>query len=220
MYMQSILQGIHAQSDIHSRAVREEGSQSRLNKQPKDQDSVPVQQKREFNEKYCEKWRADDKNKFQPKQSELGQASSHSCCLLHALMKERVPPGLADNEISPLDNHNADKEAGVAGEFDDFPLLIGLPGGSTSQPVTCVSFIPKHGTRQPNDHSTLRATLTFLDHQNAAAEVLKPRSTFTDMCLNFNCFMYLNQKNPTRGAQLCHPKCLELKLCDATLEAT
>lgn len=63
--------------------------------------------------------------------------------LLHALMKERVPPGLADNEISPLDNHNADKEAGVAGELDDFPLLVGLPGGSTSQPATCVSLRPQ-----------------------------------------------------------------------------
>lgn len=86
-------------------------------------------------------------------------------------MKERVPPGLADNEISPLDNHNADKEAGVAGEFDDFPLLVGLPGGSTAQPVTRVSF--RVHTRQQNDHSILRATLTFQDHQNAAAEVFR-----------------------------------------------
>lgn len=48
--------------------------------------------------------------------------------LLHALLKEGVPPGLADNKIGPLDNHNADKEAGVAGEFNDLPLLVGLPG--------------------------------------------------------------------------------------------
>lgn len=94
------------------------------------------------------------RNTFQWKQSELGGASSGSRGLLHALMKERVPPGLADDQISPLDNHNADEEAGVAGELDDFPLLVGLPGGSTSQPVTRVSSIPQHGTRQPNDPST------------------------------------------------------------------
>lgn len=52
---QSVLQGIHAQSDIHPRAVGEEGSQSSLHQQAKDQDSVPVQQKRDFNEKYCQK---------------------------------------------------------------------------------------------------------------------------------------------------------------------
>ncbi len=48
--------------------------------------------------------------------------------LLHALLKERVPPGLADDEIGPLDDHDADKEAGVAGEFNDLPLLIRLQG--------------------------------------------------------------------------------------------
>lgn len=46
-------------------------------------------------------------------------------------MKEGVPPGLADDEIGPLDNHNAGKEAGVASEFNDLPLLIGLPGPNT-----------------------------------------------------------------------------------------
>lgn len=44
--MQSILQWIHAQSIVHSWAVGEEGSQSSLNKQAKDQDSVPVKQNR------------------------------------------------------------------------------------------------------------------------------------------------------------------------------
>lgn len=44
VHMQNILQGIHAESNVHSRAVRKEGSQSSLNKQAKDQDSVPVEQ--------------------------------------------------------------------------------------------------------------------------------------------------------------------------------
>lgn len=43
--MQSSLQGVHAQSDVHARAVGEEGSQGRLNKQAKNQDPVPVGQK-------------------------------------------------------------------------------------------------------------------------------------------------------------------------------
>lgn len=46
--------------------------------------------------------------------------------LLHALLEEGVPPGLADDEIGPLDDHDAHKEAGVAGELDDLPLLVGL----------------------------------------------------------------------------------------------
>ena len=44
--MQSVLQGVHAQGDVHSRAVGEEGCQSSLNKEAKDQDSVPVEQKK------------------------------------------------------------------------------------------------------------------------------------------------------------------------------
>lgn len=145
-------------------------------------------------------------NTFQPKESELGRASSHSCCLLHALMKERVPPGLADNEISPLDNHNADKEAGVAGEFDDFPLLVGLPGGSTSQPVTCVSFRPKHGSRQPNDHSTLKATLTFQDHQNAAAEVFITPIYLHRHVLKFQLVHVPKPEEPHKKSPIVSPK--------------
>lgn len=47
--------------------------------------------------------------------------------LLHALLKERVPSGLADDEVGPLDNDDAGKEARVAGVFHDLPLLVGLP---------------------------------------------------------------------------------------------
>lgn len=42
--MQSVLQGVHAQGNVHSRAVGEEGSQRGLDKQAKDQDPVPVEQ--------------------------------------------------------------------------------------------------------------------------------------------------------------------------------
>lgn len=44
--MQGVLQGVHAQGNVHSWAVGEEGSQSRLNKQAEDQDSVTVEQKK------------------------------------------------------------------------------------------------------------------------------------------------------------------------------
>lgn len=47
---------------------------------------------------------------------------------LHALLKERVPPGLADDKIGPLDDYDAGEEGGVAGEFNNFPLLVGLTG--------------------------------------------------------------------------------------------
>lgn len=44
--MQSVLQRVHAQGDVHPRAVGEEGSQSGLDEQTEDQDSVPVEQKK------------------------------------------------------------------------------------------------------------------------------------------------------------------------------
>lgn len=42
--MQSVLQGVHAQGNVHSRAVGEESSQSGLNKETEDQDPIPVEQ--------------------------------------------------------------------------------------------------------------------------------------------------------------------------------
>lgn len=49
--------------------------------------------------------------------------SAHS---LHALLKERVPPGLADDKIRPLNDHDAGEKGGVAGELHNLPLLVGL----------------------------------------------------------------------------------------------
>ena len=43
--MQSVLQGVHAQGNVHPRAVGEEGSQRRLEKQTEDQHLVPVEQR-------------------------------------------------------------------------------------------------------------------------------------------------------------------------------
>lgn len=44
--MQSLLQGVHAQSDVHPWTVGEEGRQGSLNKQAENQDSVPVGQEK------------------------------------------------------------------------------------------------------------------------------------------------------------------------------
>lgn len=51
MHVQSVPQGVHAQSNVHPRAVREEGSKSSLNKEAKDQDPVPVGQKLRINQR-------------------------------------------------------------------------------------------------------------------------------------------------------------------------
>lgn len=124
--MQSLLQGVHAQGDVHPRTVGEEGRQGSLNKQAENQDSVPVgQEKRRHH-------RRERKDMSQSVYLSVSAALSVlPPCLLHALLKEGVPPGLADDEIGPLDNHDADKEAGVAGVFHDLPLLVGLPCWNT-----------------------------------------------------------------------------------------
>lgn len=41
--MRVVPQGVHAQRDVHSGAVGEEGGESGLNKQAEDQDPVPVE---------------------------------------------------------------------------------------------------------------------------------------------------------------------------------
>lgn len=46
--------------------------------------------------------------------------------LLHSLLEDRVPPGLADNQVSPLHNHNAGEEGSVAGELHNLSLFICL----------------------------------------------------------------------------------------------
>ncbi len=49
---------------------------------------------------------------------------------LHALLEDRVPPGLTDDQISPLDDDDADEEGSVARELHDLPLLISLTGNT------------------------------------------------------------------------------------------
>ncbi len=46
--------------------------------------------------------------------------------ILHSLLKDGIPPGLADEQISPLHNHNTGKEGCVACELHNLSALIGL----------------------------------------------------------------------------------------------
>lgn len=46
--------------------------------------------------------------------------------VLHSLLKDGVPPGLADDQIGPLDDHNAGEEGCVAGELNDLSALVSL----------------------------------------------------------------------------------------------
>lgn len=48
--------------------------------------------------------------------------------LLHPLLEDRVPSGLADDQVSPLHHHNTDEEGRMAGELHYLPLLVGLKG--------------------------------------------------------------------------------------------
>lgn len=67
-------------------------------------------------------------------------------------MEHRVATRLADDEVSPLHHHNADKEGCVAGKLHHLPLFIGLWAQSRSQwlispPVLllfCSSLLPVH----------------------------------------------------------------------------
>ena len=45
---------------------------------------------------------------------------------LHSLLQDGVSPGLADDQISPLDDHNTGKERRVTGELHDLPALVRL----------------------------------------------------------------------------------------------
>lgn len=48
--------------------------------------------------------------------------------LLHALLQDGIPPGFADDEISPLDDDDAGEESRVAGILYNFPALVRLEG--------------------------------------------------------------------------------------------
>lgn len=45
---------------------------------------------------------------------------------LHALLEDRIPSGLTDDQIGPLHHHDADKEGRVTRKLHNLPLLVGL----------------------------------------------------------------------------------------------
>lgn len=106
-----LLERVHPEGHIHARTVGEEGGQSGLLKQSKDQDFVPG-----INTHTNKRVGPSEHRDFPP-------VPHHS---LHALLEDRVPPGLADDQVCPLDDDDADEEGGVAGELYDLPLFVGL----------------------------------------------------------------------------------------------
>ena len=66
-----------------------------------------------------------------PEQTDVGRDGKQPQRLrrsLHALLEDRVPPGLADDQVSPLHDHYAHEESRVARELHHLPLLVGLRG--------------------------------------------------------------------------------------------
>lgn len=125
------LERVHSEGHVHAWAVREEGGQGGLLKQPKDQNLVPDTQKGEPLGPVRHKQRHPSEESNLPSPAR-GRERTPGCRLflysLHALLEDRVPPGLADDEVGPLDDDDAGEEGRVAGELHDLPLLVGLTG--------------------------------------------------------------------------------------------
>ena len=51
-------------------------------------------------------------------------------------MEDGVLPGLADDEIGPLDHHDGNKEGGVAGVLEDLTVPRRKEGGEAGVPYT------------------------------------------------------------------------------------
>lgn len=49
--------------------------------------------------------------------------------VLHSLLQDGVPPGLTDDQIGPLDDHDTDEESCVACELYDLSALVRLQDG-------------------------------------------------------------------------------------------
>lgn len=107
--VRALLQRVHPESHVHAGAIGEEGGQGGLLEQPKDQDLVP-------------------------KGGRNGSLSQLSIEIqphggwdsLHALLEDGVPPGLADDQVGPLDDDDAGEEGRVTGELHDLSLLVRL----------------------------------------------------------------------------------------------
>lgn len=58
-------------------------------------------------------------------QYSLKEQTKCQTVVLHALLEERQSPGLTDDQIGPLHNHNGDKESCVAGVLQLLTLSVG-----------------------------------------------------------------------------------------------
>lgn len=131
------LERVHSEGNVHARAVGEEGSQGGLLEQSEDQDLVP--------ETHMGRVKIQENQKKMAKNSWSVALTPHS---LHALLEDRVPPGLTDDQIGPLDDDDADKERRVARELHNLPLLVCL-GDRTEETVQSTSWRSEGRPRAP-----------------------------------------------------------------------
>merc|ERR1712037_108985 len=95
--------------------------------------------------------------------------------VLHALLEHRELPGLADDEIGPLDDHDGDKEGSVASVLQLLPVSIGplLPIG-VLQVVHCLRIPGSPEAKEvagpesvlTEDHEVDKESCRCLDHSN------------------------------------------------------
>ena len=94
--------------------------------------------------------------------------------ILHALLEHRELPGLADDEIGPLDNNDGDKEGGVAGVLQDLPVCIG-----PLLPVRVFQVV--HSLRVPlppqTEQGAKKSNLIFLLKKIRKLDLLKDKFT-------------------------------------------
>ena len=81
---------------------------------------------------------------------------------LHPLLEDRIPPGLADDQVGPLHHHDADKEGCVAGELHDLPLFVGLKCIRQTDKPACPEAVWPHplGLEELRPALVRRAALT------------------------------------------------------------
>ncbi len=153
------LERVHPEGHVHARAVWEERSESCFFKQPKDQNLIPVKGQTQLDQMFL--W-------IQT------QTYTHVLNSLHALLEHWVTSGLADDDVSPLYNHNTDKERCVTCELDNLPLLVCLGNinttsynmqGNISEPLMRHVWDLNTSTTPENTHPLLSVTVLQVVHR-------------------------------------------------------
>uniref|UniRef100_A0A480H9S2 Sodium/potassium-transporting ATPase subunit alpha-1 n=1 Tax=Sus scrofa TaxID=9823 RepID=A0A480H9S2_PIG len=106
-------------------------------------------------------------------QGRLFEEAKDQDFVLHPLLEDGIPPGLADDQVGPLHHHDADKEGRVAGELHDLPLFVGPLLPVAVLHVVDPAVIPVHPEAQQvnreeavlsQDHKVSEEAAQGLDH--------------------------------------------------------